>query len=76
MVSNILIDLRKPFDTVNHGVLLDKLCVCGIRGVPLEWFRTYLMDRQQFVVVGSSVSSTRTININVPQESILGLIYL
>ena len=41
-------------------------------GLPLEWLRTYLFDRQQFVRVRLSVSSMKTINNDVPQGSVLG----
>ena len=71
-VVNVLIDLRKAFDSVNHEVLLDKMFIYGIRGLPLEWFKSYLSDRKQFVAVGSSRSSLKTTNIGVPQGSILG----
>ena len=69
---NVLIDLRKAFDTVAHHVLLDKLFSYGIRGTPLNWFRTYLRNRRQYVRVGSFDSSEKIINIGVPQGSTLG----
>lgn len=69
---DILIDLRKAFDTVNHGILLKKLIKLGIRGLPLKWFESYLANRKQFVSVGSKTSTLRTIKIGVPQGSIMG----
>ena len=34
---NIFIDFHKPFDTINHDILLRKLMKYGIRRVPLRW---------------------------------------
>ena len=45
----IYIDLSKPFDTLNHQILLDKLQHYGIRGIAFDWFSDDLKNRQQFV---------------------------
>ena len=41
-VLGIFIDLSKAFDTINHGILLEKLCRCGIRGNCLELLKDNL----------------------------------
>ena len=42
-------DLRKAFDTVDHGVLLDKLSAVEVIGPEHEWFTDYLRNRAKCV---------------------------
>ena len=68
----IFIDLKKAFDTVNHGILLKKLEKYGISGLELDWFTSYLHERKQFCKVNSTSSSINAIGCGVPQGSCLG----
>ena len=68
----LFMDLRKAFDTVHHGTLLDKLRCYGIQNTELAWFEDYLFNRKQFVCYDQSTSQTEQMTYGVPQGSILG----
>ena len=70
--SAIFIDLQKAFDTVDHEILLPKLNFSSIRGISLEWFRSFLFNRMQSVTVSGCKSKLKRIAHGVPQGSVLG----
>lgn len=72
---SVLIDLKSAFDTVNHSILLSKLEMYGIRGHGLKWIESYLQNRKFYVGINDIHSSTQTVNIGIPQGSILGPIF-
>jgi Reverse transcriptase (RNA-dependent DNA polymerase) len=67
-----LFDFSKAFDCVHHELLLAKLSNSGVSDPALQWFSSYLSNRSQQVVYDNSVSSWVTVNIGVPQGSVLG----
>ena len=68
----IFIDLKKPFDTVNHSILLLKLYHYGVRGKAYEWFQSYLFNRKLFVCVNGHDYDSLPLTCGVCQGSVLG----
>ena len=68
----IFLDFQKAFDTVDHGILLDKLYCYGIQGTAHDWFVSYLSSRQQSVMYNGHESELKVVRCGVPQGSILG----
>ena len=80
VTCGIFVDFQKAFDTVNHEILLKKLENYGFRGIINDWFRSYLTDRKQKVVINGFESVSRNLPHGVPQGNVLGpilfLIYI
>ena len=74
----LMLDLSAAFDTVHHSILLTRLSNSyGLSGVVLDWFRSYLTSRKQYIVVEICKSLLRDLDRGVPQRSVLDpLLYL
>lgn len=68
----VFCDFSRAFDKVWHDGLLHKMKAYGINGNLLKWFRSYLSDRKQRVVIKQSSSKLCSISAGVPQGSVLG----
>ena len=71
-VRVVFCDISAAFDRVWHCGLLYKLECAGITGSLINWFRSYLSDRTQQVVIQGQTSTRRIIQAGVPQGSVLG----
>ncbi len=69
----VLLDLSSAFDTIDHDILFHRLeSRLGITGTCLEWFKSYLRDRKQSVLISDHRSSESSLKYGVPQGSVLG----
>ena len=50
-MCGVFTDLQKAFDTVDHNILLSKLCCYGVKGTPHQWFKSYLIGKQQYTTI-------------------------
>ena len=71
-VVGIFLDLRKAFDTVDHDILCKKLITYGVTGKSHCMIASYLSNRTQTVNIRGTHADFKSINIGVPQGSILG----
>ena len=66
----VLMDMSKTFDSINHDMLLFKIRSLGAPSA-LQWFKSYLKGRYQYVRIGDVVSQSLPVDYGVPQGSIL-----
>lgn len=68
----ILLDFSKAFDTLDHSLLLSKLEYYGFDLASINFFKCYLSNRHQQVVIDSNHSEIALVTSGVPQGSVLG----
>jgi hypothetical protein len=66
------LDVKKCFDTINHGILLQKLKMYGFTENVIKWFSSYLANRGMKVKCNRELSEVKYVNIGIPQGSVLG----
>lgn len=69
---SVFMDLSKAFDSIDHQILFDKLVHYGVKPSAVNLIKSYLSNRKQYVEIGGMKSAMGTIDIGVPQGSILG----
>ena len=73
----VFLDLSKAFDTLDHTVLISKLERYGVRGVMLDWFKSYLTGRSLVTKISTvngvtTKSEQHNITFGTAQGSCLG----
>ena len=69
---NVFIDFSKAFDSITHEILISKLSSFGISEATINWFRSYLSNRKQCVILNNHFSDSLPVLYGVPQGSVLG----
>ena len=71
----VALDISAAFDALDHGTILRQLNLeytFGIPGAMLDWIRSYITEREQFVKLGIRCSKRVHCVSGVPQGSVLG----
>ena len=62
----VILDLQKAFDTVNHKILINKLKALGLNKITINWFVSYLRDREHIVDIAGTFFQVCNITCGVP----------
>ena len=68
----VFLDISKCFYTIDHNILSQKMYKYGVRNIESTWFNSYLFNRRLTVHCNGTCSNIQTVNISVPQDSVLG----
>ena len=68
----IFLDLKKSFDSGSHDILINKLKPTGLPKICTDWFRSYLHEQSQRVILNGITSEYKGVEYGVPQGSVLG----
>ena len=72
MIGALFLDFRKAFDLVDHSILMKKLSIYKFRPSTIQWFNSYLSNRQQVIESDKGLIDFSNIRSGVPQGSVLG----
>ena len=68
----VYLDLQKAFDTVNQEIFLSKLKHYGIKGTSYDWFKSFLCERMQYIMIKEIESSLKIVSHGIPKGSVFG----
>ena len=58
--------LKKAFDSVDHNILLRKLCCYGVSDNALQLLKSYLTDRTERCYVNGVLSIEQYVSCGIP----------
>ena len=64
-------DLSSAFDCIDIEIICNKLKIYGFDTISINWIKSYLTERSQFVQIGGEVSTTLIVVIGSPQGSVI-----
>ena len=67
----VLLDLSAAFDTIDHGMLLNRLSDIRIQDTAHDWLRSYLNNRCQSININGCESQSIPLIYGVPQGSVI-----
>ena len=71
-VRVLFLDYSKAFDLINLETLIDKLVAMNLPAHIVRWMAAFLLDHEQTVTIGESVSQPGYPNGGVPQGTLSG----
>ena len=71
-VRVVLLDFSKAFDLINHHILPEKLQTNGTPACIIRWIAAFLLNRLQWVQIGTDCSFYGSPNGGVPQCTLSG----
>jgi len=72
LITPLISDYAKAFDSVVHPKLLAKLACYGINEKLITWIESFLTGRSEYVKIVGYNSPTYFVTSGVPQDSVLG----
>ena len=76
ITSLTLLDLSAAFDTLDHGILLERLkSTFGVQDTALSWFDSYLTSRTQQVSIDGILSKKFMLEFEYFRVRVLGRCY-